>query len=59
MFVSISDSLPKTSYVKMIDIWLLFSLSVPFLMVVLHTVIDTQVGGMVRDSCYGRGRVVW
>ena len=42
MFVGITDNLPKTSYVKMIDIWLLFSLSVPFLMVVLHTVIDTQ-----------------
>ena len=25
-----SNSLPKTSYVKMIDIWLLFNLTIPF-----------------------------
>ena len=37
MFISISSSLPVTSYVKMIDIWLLFSLMVPFVEVLLHT----------------------
>ena len=30
MFVSVSDSLPKTSYIKMIDVWLIVSLSIPF-----------------------------
>ena len=30
MFVSVSDSLPKTSYIKMVDIWLITSLSIPF-----------------------------
>ena len=30
MFVSVSDSLPKTSYIKMVDIWLIFNLMVPF-----------------------------
>ena len=29
-FISVSNSLPKTSYVKMIDIWLLFNLTIPF-----------------------------
>ena len=29
-FISVSNSLPKTSYVKMIDIWLLFNLIIPF-----------------------------
>ena len=37
MFISISSSLPVTSYVKMIDVWLLFSLMVPFVEVLLHT----------------------
>ena len=29
-FISVSNSLPKTSYVNMIDIWLLFNLTIPF-----------------------------
>ena len=29
-FISVSNSLPMTSYVKMIDIWLLFNLVIPF-----------------------------
>ena len=29
-FISVSDSLPMTSYVKMIDIWLIFNLIIPF-----------------------------
>lgn len=30
MFVSVSDSLPKTSYIKMVDVWLITSLMIPF-----------------------------
>ena len=33
-FISVSNALPKTSYVKMIDIWLLFNLTIPFAEVV-------------------------
>ena len=29
-FISVSNALPKTSYVKMIDLWLLFNLTIPF-----------------------------
>jgi hypothetical protein len=32
--------LPTTSYVKMVDIWLLFCLSVPFSLVLLNTWIE-------------------
>ena len=35
MFLSVSESLPKTSYIKMIDIWLVFSLLIPFLEVLI------------------------
>ena len=31
MFVSVSDSLPKTSYIKMVDIWLVTTLCIPFI----------------------------
>ena len=41
MFISISNGLPKTSYMKMVDVWLLFNLLYPFLTVLLHTYMDT------------------
>ena len=30
MFISVSDNLPKTSYIKMVDVWLIFNLMIPF-----------------------------
>ena len=36
-FLGLFQSLPVTSYVKMIDIWMLFTMTIPFLEVVLHT----------------------
>ena len=41
MFINISNNLPKTSYMKMVDIWLLFNLFYPFVVVLLHTYMDT------------------
>ena len=40
LFLNTSSSLPKTSYFKMIDIWMVFGLLLPFLEVVLHTVTE-------------------
>ena len=37
-FVSISQSLPTTAYVKMIDIWMIFTMVFPFMEVTLHTI---------------------
>ena len=37
MFISVSSKLPNTSYIKMIDVWLIFNLTVPFFEVLLHT----------------------
>ena len=31
LFISVSKSLPPTAYVKMIDIWLIFSQLIPFI----------------------------
>ncbi len=36
LFVSIMNSLPKTSYIKMMDIWLIFCLTIPFCEVILQ-----------------------
>ena len=40
LFISVSDSLPKTSYIKLVEIWLIVNLFVPFAEAILHTVID-------------------
>ena len=41
LFISVSSSLPPTSYIKMIDIWLIFNLIVPFVYMIIHTYMDT------------------
>ena len=42
MFISVANSLPKTSYLKMMDYWLIFNLILPFLEVVVHTYMEMQ-----------------
>ena len=41
MFISISNNLPQTAYVKMIDVWLLFNLLKPFVDIIVQTYIET------------------
>ena len=40
LFVSTSASLPRTSYFKMIDIWMIFCFLLPFFEVILHTIVE-------------------
>merc|ERR1712079_957236 len=35
-FMGISESLPMTGYTKMIDIWMIFTMSYPFVVITLH-----------------------
>ena len=42
MFISVVAGLPVTSYIKMIDIWLLFNLTIPFVDVILTCIIDNM-----------------
>ena len=42
LYVGVSARLPQTSYLKMIDVWLIFSLFVPFINVILHGYLDFQ-----------------
>ena len=41
LFISVSSSLPQTAYVKMVDVWLIFNLLLPFIEVLVHTYMDT------------------
>ena len=43
LFTQVSASLPKTSYLKMVDIWLLFCIISIFIIIIFHTIIDTQI----------------
>ena len=51
LFISVSGSLPKTAYIKLVDVWLIFSQLVPWIEVLLHTAIDLL---RVEDEDEGR-----
>ena len=40
LFIGVSNSLPKTAYIKMIEIYLIFSLFIPFCEVLVITALD-------------------
>ena len=40
LFISISDSLPRTSYVKAVDIWLIANLMIPFVEIILQSLLN-------------------
>ena len=42
LFISVSQSLPPTAYIKLIDIWLIFAQMIPFLEVLLHSWMDSH-----------------
>ena len=50
LFIGISNSLPKTAYIKVVDVWLIINLLIPFLEVLLHTVIDMLRNGLSRKE---------
>ncbi|XP_023337393.1 gamma-aminobutyric acid receptor subunit rho-3 isoform X2 [Eurytemora carolleeae] len=61
MFLSVSATLPATSYVKMVDIWMLFNLFIPFIEVFLHTYIDQlrdDEGEVKEVNSHGKSRKI-
>lgn len=54
LFTQVSASLPKTSYFKMVDLWLLFCIVMSFMVIIFHTIIDNSLGdeisGVADDS---------
>lgn len=39
LLLSISNNLPSTNYIKLIDIWMLFGMSTPFFDIIIHTIV--------------------
>ena len=53
-FMGLSETLPVTSYFKMIDIWMLFTMTVPFLEVVLHTAKEVFKKSKPAHACLSK-----
>ena len=41
LFISVSQSLPTTAYIKMVDVWLIFNLLKPFIDIIVQTYIES------------------
>ena len=54
IFIDVSNNLPKTSYMKMIDVWLLVNLLLPFMVVLTHTYMDTLRVDEDKDNIESR-----
>ena len=52
--MGLTQTLPVTSYFKMIDIWMLFTMTVPFLEVVFHTTNEVFRNSRVLPSCLNK-----
>ena len=40
--MGISNELPVTGYIKMVDVWMIFSISYPFIEITLHSMKEVQ-----------------
>ncbi len=50
LFVSVMEKLPRTSYVRMVDIWLIYGQLLPFIQVVLVTYIEACRQWVVNEN---------
>ena len=62
IFIAVMDKLPSTAYIKMVDVWLIFGQLIPFIEVVLVTLMEYLRGrvaeGSVTINHHGQERVV-
>ncbi len=42
LFISVFNSMPQTTYVKMMDIWMIVTFVYPFIIIFLHTVVHVM-----------------
>ena len=56
-YVGVFNNLPKTAYIKMIDIWFIFCMIIPFAEVLLQTYIESlraRAGQSISVNHHGR-----
>ena len=57
--MGISQSLPMTGYAKMIDIWMIFTISYPFIVITLHCLQKVALERkIIRINVESTGRIV-
>ena len=56
IFISVMEKLPPTSYVRMIDIWLIFCIFIPFLEVCILTIKEYFTDDNLEINDHGRRR---
>ncbi|KAK3887647.1 hypothetical protein Pcinc_008254 [Petrolisthes cinctipes] len=57
LFSQVSSSLPKTSYFKMVDVWLLFCIVMSFLIIIFHVIIDLSIKDVTNPGSYPPSKV--
>ena len=57
-FLSVMEKLPPTSYVRLVDIWLINGQLVPFLEVILLTVLELKREGTSAINHHGFKRLI-
>ena len=60
-FMGISQSLPATGYIKMVDVWMIFTMSYPFFVIILHCLQEVRFDKFQKhqawdDKCKGKER---
>ncbi len=58
LFVSILNTLPQTAYIKMMDVWLIFCMTIPFCQVILQTYIEHLHNDVDTVNRHGTARMV-
>ena len=59
LFQSISDTLPKTAYLKLINMWLLFSLILPFIIFITHINWEMEKTKRKKEIASKRPNTAW
>ena len=49
-FIGVSQSLPMTAYIKMIDVWMIFTMMYPFCVVTLYSVMEVLKNKMTNTK---------
>ena len=57
--MGISQSLPATGYIKMVDVWMIFTMSYPFFVIILHCLQEVRFDKFQKhqawdDKCKGK-----
>ena len=58
IFISVMEKLPPTSYVRMVDVWLIFSILIPFIEVCILTLKEYYRDELQMINHHGRPRKV-